>query len=77
MFFVMTLAFTVSEIGSPWKILSRGTPDVLWSLGDGMMVMEVVDGKGELRVSEGRRVVSWMSKDMMKVERSHEFRNPY
>lgn len=50
MFFVMTLAFTVSEIGSPWKILSRGTTDVLWSLGDGMMVMEVVEGKGALRV---------------------------
>lgn len=77
LFFVMTLAFTVSEIGSPWKILSRGTTDVLWSLGDGMMVMEVVDGKGALRVSEGRRVVSWMSKNMMEVERSHDFRNPY
>jgi len=73
----MTLAFTVSEVGSPWKILSRGTNDALWSPGDGMVVMEVVDGKGALRVGEGRRVVSWMSKDMMEVERSHEFRNPF
>ena len=54
----MTLAFTVSEVGSPWKILSRGTTDALWSPGDGMVVMEVVDDNGALRVGEGRRVVS-------------------
>lgn len=40
-----------------------------------MVVMEVVDDKGALRVGERRRVVSWMSKDMMEVKRSHEFRN--
>lgn len=36
-FFVRTLAFAVSEVGNPWKILSRGATDSLWSLGDGMM----------------------------------------
>ena len=42
MFSIMTLAFTVSEVGSPWKILSRGTTDALWSPGDGMVVMDTL-----------------------------------
>ena len=77
LFLKMTLAFTVTEIGSPWKVLSRGITEALWSPGDGMVVLEVEDDKGALRVGEQRRVVSWMSKDMMEVKRSHEFRNPF
>lgn len=42
-----------------------------------MVVLEVEDDKGALRVGEQRMgQVSWMSKDMMEVKRSHEFRNP-